>query len=372
MKQWINSIKIMIIRKILKLAFLISVFSAPVLKAQIIHYKVEGTIEGYDGMQVKMSDYGNNHQIIDTATVFNGKFYMEGDYSRHALVRFDIYPEYANCILDSLIIPDFQTHLPKPYSELNTKYYNYRNNLNNYNEKLMNYVLELQADSTLTEDDMKERFFLFKDNIYPDLKYFIDILTENANGLGEDALWFQISDFELTPTEWDEIFTVVPYDIKKLPYTIFLNSQYQAKKKALPGSIFIDLEGKNITGDTIRLSDFIGKGKYVLVDFWASWCSPCLAEGKETLIPLYDRYADNPLFEIVGIATCDSFDNSIECIEQQGYKWPQILDAGMTPMELYGFNGIPMIMLFDPEGIILERDIRGQEIENAIKKYLSE
>ena len=70
------------------------------------------------------------------------------------------------------------------------------------------------------------------------------------------------------------------------------------------------------------------------------------------------------------MATWDNLDRTRKALETLGYKWPQILDAGMTPMKLYGFDGIPMIILFGPDGTILERNLRGEYLIETVEQYV--
>ena len=119
-------------------------------------------------------------------------------------------------------------------------------------------------------------------------------------------------------------------------------------------------------GKTTRLSDYVGKGKYVLVDFWASWCGPCRAE-IPNLIKAYEQYKDKG-FMVLGVAVNDKPEDTLRAIEKDGITYPQILNSEGIAASAYGFNAIPYIVLFGPDGTILSCELRG----DAIKAKLAE
>ena len=142
---------------------------------------------------------------------------------------------------------------------------------------------------------------------------------------------------------------------------------YATKKATAEGKMFVDFEAE-YDGKSQKLSDYVGNGKYVLVDFWASWCGPCRAE-IPNLIRLYDKYkGDN--FEIVGVASWDKPEDTLRAIEKEGMPYPQIINAKFVGTDAYGVMGIPQIILFAPDGTILRRDLRGNAIEDVLKEYL--
>lgn len=121
-------------------------------------------------------------------------------------------------------------------------------------------------------------------------------------------------------------------------------------------------------GKTTKLSDYVGKGKYVLVDFWASWCGPCKRE-IPNLIKVYEKYKGDK-FEVLGVATWDKPEDTKKSIEALGIPYPQILNAQREGSDAYGIEGIPQIILFGPDGTILKRNLRGEGIEAAIAEIM--
>lgn len=126
------------------------------------------------------------------------------------------------------------------------------------------------------------------------------------------------------------------------------------------GKMFQDFAVKQDDGSEVKLSDYFGRGKYVLVEFWASWCTPCISE-LPYLKAIYEKYKDRN-FEIVGVAIWDNPQSSIQAITKHEIPWPQIVNAQDTPAQLYDFTSIPYIILFAPDGTILKRGIFKEEV----------
>lgn len=133
------------------------------------------------------------------------------------------------------------------------------------------------------------------------------------------------------------------------------------------GKMFADFSAE-YNGKTTKLSDYVGKGKYVLVDFWASWCGPCRGE-IPNIINVYNKYKGNK-FEVLGVAVWDEPEDSEKAIEDLKINYPQILNAQEEGTQAYGIDGIPEIILFGPDGTIVKRGLRGSEIEAAVKECL--
>lgn len=138
---------------------------------------------------------------------------------------------------------------------------------------------------------------------------------------------------------------------------------FDRQEATSPGKMFTDFE-VTYDGTTHKLSDYVGKGKYTLVDFWASWCGPCMRKMPH-LKEIYAQYAPKGL-EVLGVAVWDEPDNSIAKIEQLELPWKQIINAQAVPTDLYGILGIPCIMLFAPDGTIVGRNFEDEELNSIL------
>lgn len=138
----------------------------------------------------------------------------------------------------------------------------------------------------------------------------------------------------------------------------------QKKAATSVGKMFTDFE-VTYDGKTERLSDYVGKGKFVLVDFWASWCGPCLRQ-IPVLKELLAEFGDKGL-EVLGVAVWDEPAATEQAIKSHGITWPCIINAQTIPTDIYGINGIPCIILFGPDGKILSRDKQSDDLKADVR-----
>ncbi|MEM6630092.1 MAG: TlpA disulfide reductase family protein [Bacteroidota bacterium] len=148
-----------------------------------------------------------------------------------------------------------------------------------------------------------------------------------------------------------------------------LETQIQSLQAQLIGSTAPEIALPSPQGDTLRLSSL--KGKYVLIDFWASWCGPCRRENPN-VVRVYNAYKDRG-FEILGVSLDRSRAPWLQAIEKDGLKWLHVsaLDYFNGPAaKTYGVGAIPYTVLIDPEGKIIAKNLRGRALENKLAKIL--
>lgn len=125
----------------------------------------------------------------------------------------------------------------------------------------------------------------------------------------------------------------------------------------------------SVNGDTISIASF--RGKYVLVDFWASWCGPCREENPN-VVKAYNQYK-NKNFTVLGVSLDKSKDAWLNAIKEDGLTWPQMSDLGYwnsKAVDVYGFEGIPYNVLIDPNGIVIGEGLRGFDLEKKLAEVL--
>ena len=154
---------------------------------------------------------------------------------------------------------------------------------------------------------------------------------------------------------------------KQLPnsmYTKNLVERVNSLKKLAIGSPAPEIELPDVNGGKIKLSSL--KGKYVLIDFWASWCRPCREENPNVL-KIYNEYKDQG-FEIYGVSLDQKKEPWIQAIKTDNITWLQVLDNESEAAQVYQVLSIPSTYLIDPDGNIAAKNLRGPLLKDKLQE----
>ena len=152
-------------------------------------------------------------------------------------------------------------------------------------------------------------------------------------------------------------------------YNTYKKQQEAESSKPGIGKPAPDITMPDVNGNNFSLSSL--KGKYVLVDFWASWCGPCRKENPN-VVAVYNKYKDKN-FTVLGVSLDKTKDAWVKAIKEDNLTWTHISDLKFwesAAVPLYGFDGIPYNVLVDPNGIIIAKELRGAELEAKLEEVL--
>ena len=173
---------------------------------------------------------------------------------------------------------------------------------------------------------------------------------------------------------WIDGYESMPETVQNHPFVQpYARSMYatraaqRAREAMAVGARYRDFHGR-WEGKEYRLSDYVGKGKYVLVDFWASWCVPCRKE-IPYILDTYRKFKGKGL-EVIGVAVKDYPEDTAKAAGELGIIYPFFNETDDSASGAYGIQEIPQILLIGPDGTILANDLRGEDIENTVKGFI--
>lgn len=165
----------------------------------------------------------------------------------------------------------------------------------------------------------------------------------------------------------DSLAQSVPDDIRQISMLKPFFDQLESLRAMQPGSMFSDVSLTYVDDTPVALADIIGKGEWVLIDFWASWCGPC----RQAMPELQSVVKKFKSLKVYGIAVSDEKEDTRRAIANLNIKWPVLSDTEGLSAKAYGINAIPAMILFSPDGKIAARDINVNELENILNEKIN-
>lgn len=261
----------------------------------------------------------------------------------------------------------------------------FEENINTYVTDYRESVKEVKDNTTLTDEQKSKKIENLEKTLY-----------EKVVKAGKEIIRDDPSNVEVVPSVLGNIYPYMEEDdlaellaslseaVKEDKLVANLSESMAAKKATAVGRKFknftvdhvagVDAEGNPIY-EKKSLSDYVGKGKVMLVDFWSPWCPPCKAE-LPNIKAVWEKFHGDD-FDVLSVAVWEEsrkmdWRNTIDTAKVYGVTWNQLNNGHREPASLYGIDGIPHMVLFGKDGTILKRgdDLRGENLAKAVAEVL--
>jgi peroxiredoxin len=181
----------------------------------------------------------------------------------------------------------------------------------------------------------------------------------------------EIAEYSQNYTLTDSLYNLLSSDIKKSPSGKIIMDRFNSEKRLAIGATAPEFSQSDTQGKLVKLSDF--RGKYVLLDFWASWCGPCRQENPN-VVKVYNEFKDRN-FTVLGVSLDRQEAKSawLKAISDDNLMWTHVSDLNFWKNEaavLYKVTSIPQNFLLDPQGKIIAKNLRGEDLKSALQMLI--
>lgn len=347
-------------------------------------YSVSGEIPGVeDGTMLYVSELGQNNQPvrIDSVEIKDQEFMLDLPEVQNSNLSFlTIDGVNGNVIYISENEPlEFQIHKDSiPTSKVtgggeNELFYSYLNHLKDLNEKAMTIRNKARNEITGARDSAKIVGFQREEETLrsTDLEYKKNLVSENPDKFVSVLVLTDMMNMGAPSNEVKELYQNLSEGVKTSSIAQTLQGNLNQRSAVEIGSKAPDFTAPNPEGKQVSLQEALGK--VTLIDFWAAWCKPCRVENPN-VVKTYNKYHDQG-FNIIGVSLDreNQKDRWIQAIAEDNLTWPQVsnLKFWEEPVaQLYGVRAIPAQFILDENGIIVAKNLRGDDLDAKVKELL--
>ncbi|MCO5237505.1 MAG: AhpC/TSA family protein [Chitinophagaceae bacterium] len=343
-------------------------------------YQLTGNIEGLETGWVYLYHPEQGQQVPDSAKIEQGKFVFKGEaahpefvllgYDQGGQKRFPLgfFIEGGEIGLKGNIDSLFKADITGSAAQEDLKKFNemrrpidekQRQLYEDYQAAAMSgdeqKSLQVQKDYELLEEEGKQLVARF--------------VKENPASYVSAFQLAQNFSYDIVPSQLEPLYNALDEKVKASHFGKAIKEGLDAAKTTAVGSAAPDFTLEDVNGKPVSLAAF--KGKYTLVDFWASWCGPCRQENP-TVVKAYQNYKSKG-FDILGVSLDEKKDKWEQAIKQDKLEWTQVSDLKGWESDvagLYGVKAIPMNYLLDKDGKIIAKSLRGADLIKKLGELL--
>lgn len=343
-------------------------------------YSVRGTVNAdNNGKYVYIAKYENKGWVkTDSALIQDNQFKMEGSVDSPRMAYFLTYNGdkelYAEFILENAILPVNLTigetlTATVMGTKANTAYEDFKALRGKFSMDTQPIRKQMQTPNInrAKVDSLRKAYYDMGEKLEKQVQQLMYANSDNYVGLLLLNNYYM--SFSLDKVK--EQLAKVPAELHNDKIYTQISNYASSIEKTSEGKPFLDITGKTPEGKDIKLSDYAGKGKVVLVDFWASWCGPCIAE-MPNVVKAYEQYKAKGL-EIVGVSLDNKEENWKKALAEHKMTWPQLSDLkGWKSQGAidYTVKGIPATVLIGADGTIIARNLRGPQLISKLAELL--